>query len=534
MPPGGSGAPPPYDPKTQWHAYREQQKAAWRAQRDAWRAQRHAWKANYVGFYGPRVPSMVGPIILVGVGVIALLIVSGHLDAGVFWAWYGQWWPLLLIGAGLALLGEWALDMRRQTPVRRSGGFIGILIFLAFLGAISAAHNHFWGPFHADFGDGDFFNNFGLPEHDIDQPMDTRQIPANASIEIRVPRGDVSITAASEPNLEVQAHEVAFASSDRRAKQIFDAEATRVTVNGASVLIQAQDNSKGKVNLTVTVPQSAHVTVNAGWGDVTASGLGAGVDLTARGDIHLSSIGGPVVAHFVRGRHDVFAAQDIQGDITMEGDVNDITLSDIKGGISQNGDIPGDVSMENVAGPVHLHTSVTTVDTVALPGELTLNDDDLRIVGAKGQVRVTTHSKDVDLSQIDGDSNVVDRDGAIRVEPAGAYSVEATNNKGDVEITLPPNASATVSGRTHNGEVVTDFGLSVSGDEDKTVTGRIGSGAARITLSADNGDLHIRKGQPQEVLPAQSVAPAVPAAPNTGNERHLKSPKTQPAQPVTQ
>ena len=58
--------------------------AAWRAQRDAWRAQRHAWKANYVGAYGPRVPSVVGPVILVCVGVIALLVVTGHIDAGSF------------------------------------------------------------------------------------------------------------------------------------------------------------------------------------------------------------------------------------------------------------------------------------------------------------------------------------------------------------------------------------------------------------------------------------------------------------------
>jgi hypothetical protein len=36
MPPGGGVPPfPPYDPKTQWKAYREQQKAAWRAQREA-------------------------------------------------------------------------------------------------------------------------------------------------------------------------------------------------------------------------------------------------------------------------------------------------------------------------------------------------------------------------------------------------------------------------------------------------------------------------------------------------------------------
>ena len=112
-PPGGGV--PPYDPRTQWRVYREQQKAAWRAQRDAWKAQRHAWKAGYGGTYVPRVPSIVGPIILVGIGIVGLLIYSGHISASNFWSWYGHWWPLLLIAAGVALLGEWALDMRRTT-----------------------------------------------------------------------------------------------------------------------------------------------------------------------------------------------------------------------------------------------------------------------------------------------------------------------------------------------------------------------------------------------------------------------------------
>ena len=116
MPPGGGAPPPypPYDPKTQWRAYREQQKAAWRAQRDAWKAQRFAYKAGYGGVYAPRVPSIVGPVILITVGVVALLIVSGHIAASQFWSWYGHWWPLLLILAGLGLLAEWALDLRRK------------------------------------------------------------------------------------------------------------------------------------------------------------------------------------------------------------------------------------------------------------------------------------------------------------------------------------------------------------------------------------------------------------------------------------
>src|SRR5579863_4813468 len=112
MPPGGGPPIPPYDPKAQWRAYREQQKAAWRAQRDAWKTQKYAWKAGYGGVYGPRVPSMVGPVILICIGIIALLIMTGHLAAENFWEWYSRWWPVLLIVAGLALLAEWAIDLR--------------------------------------------------------------------------------------------------------------------------------------------------------------------------------------------------------------------------------------------------------------------------------------------------------------------------------------------------------------------------------------------------------------------------------------
>ncbi len=413
--------------------------------------------------------------------------------------------------------------------MRRSGGFIGILILLAIVGALAGVHNHFRGPWNGDFGGNDFFNVFGMPEHDSDQPVDNRTIPANASIEIVNPRGDVSITAGDQTNMEVQAHELAYANSDSEAKKIFDKEAAHVTVSGSAVLIQTANDSRGKVNLKITVPKTAKVTVNASKGDVTASGLGAGIDVTAPGDIHLNSMTGAVVAHFPNGRHDEFSAHDVQGDLTLNGDLNDLTLSEIKGSVTDDGDLLGDVHLESISGPVHLHTSVTTVELSELTGDLTLNSDDLRITEAKGPVRVTTHSKDVDLSQIYGDSTVEDRDGTISVEPAGAFGVEATNDKGDVELTLPPNASANVSGRTHNGDIITDYGLTVSGDEDKTVSGKIGSGTAHIVLSSDNGDLHIKKGP---AFPA--AAPGEPSAQAAPNARHLKSSKPLASQPVAQ
>lgn len=530
VPPGGGAPPPypPYDPKTQWRAYREQQRAAWRAQRDA-------WKAGYGGYYGPRVPSIVGPIILIGVGVVALLVVTGRVNAGDFWNWYGHWWPLLLIVAGLGLLAEWAIDLRRKTPVRRSGSFVGLIILLAALGLGAAGWSHAGSWFgHWNGDNGDFFNMFGQPEHENDQPAQTAQIPPNSTIDIESPRGDISITAGDGDAVEVQAHELAYAGSDDAAQKIFAAEAVQLKVSGTAVLIKSEANNNGRVNLTITVPKSAKVTVNGGHGDLTAAGLGAGLTASVpHGEVHLSTINGLVQVHLSSGGKD-FSAHQLEGDLIADGNCGDLTLSDIKGRVSTSGQIFGDVQIENVAGPVSVHTSVTDVQIASLPGELTFNSDDLRVSQSKGLVHVVTHSKDIDLNQVYGDSYAENRNGRISVEPAGPYSVEAKSSKGDVEITLPPDASATVIGHTHNGDVVTDYALVISGDEDKTVTGKIGSGQSRIDLSASNGDLRIKKGSAYPAAPAVAGSPAPPMPPATPSARHLKAPKAPLAAPVTQ
>jgi DUF4097 and DUF4098 domain-containing protein YvlB len=536
-PPGG-GAPPPYDPKTQWRVYREQQKAAWRAQRDAWKAQHHAWKADYTGVYGPRVPSIVGPVLLVAAGVVALLIYSGKIAAGQFWSWYGHWWPLLLIGAGLALLGEWALDLRRKTPVRRGGSFVGILVLLSIVGLVAAWGSNFWDPMRAEWGEhDDFFNMFGRPQHDMDQQVLNSQIPANAVVEIQNPRGDVSVTAGDGSEMQVQAHAVAYAESDTDANKIFASEAAHVTVSGNSVLVKSEGNSSGRMNLSVTVPKSARVVVNASRGDVTAAGLGAGANITAgHGDIHLNTIEGSVQVHFSTDKGD-FSAHQINGDITADGRCNDLTLSEVKGKIALNGDIFGDAHMENLTGPIHLHTSVTDLQMGELPGDMTLNDDDLRVTEAKGAVRVITHSKNVDLGQIYGDTYVEDRDGNISIEPAGVYSVEAKNmsGKGDLDVTLPPNASAAVSLHTHNGDIFSDYPSPSVEGESKSVTFQIGSGGSKINLTTDVGDVRIKKGSGFPATPPASVssssAPKSPVAPTAPR---LKAPKAPPEEPVTQ
>jgi DUF4097 and DUF4098 domain-containing protein YvlB len=110
---------------------------------------------------------------------------------------------------------------------------------------------------------------------------------------------------------------------------------------------------------------------------------------------------------------------------------------------------------------------------------------------------------------------VDDRDGNITIEPAGVYGVEARNSHGhgDIELTLPGNASATVDGRTRNGDIVSDFPLAISGDDSKTASGKIGSGQAKVTLSTDVGDVRIKRGETQGTVTAPPKTPAAPKAP---------------------
>jgi len=542
-PPSGQPGQPPYgapyggDPRDYWRYQKEQNKAAWRAQRDVWRAQRDAMRAQSRAM---RVPSVAGPIILISIGIIALLLITGRIDADQFWTWYGHWWPLLLIGIGLVALAEWAIDLRRDhPPARRFGGYFGIIVLLVILGTGLSGWHRFWGPLRAQFGDNndDFFNSLGEPQHDLDQPVLDTKVPANAQIEIQNPRGDVSITTGDDVNVSVHAHQVAFASSDATAQKIFDSQQAHVTVSGNAVVVKVDGNASGRTNLVLTVPRSASVNVNTGHGGVTVAGLGGNVDAEVQhGDLETTAIQGYVHARL--SNHGDFSAHEIQGNVTVEGNGGDLTLSDIHGKVDIEGDYTGDTHLERAGDTVHFHSSRTDMELARLPGDLSLNGDSLHATQVVGPVRVVcSRSKDIEMSQVYGDTFIEDRDARVELDMAGSFPVEVKNEKGDVEVSLPPGASQTVDAHTHNGDIVSDFPLSISGDDDKTMTGAIGKGGPKLVLSTAHADLRLRKGDdvpPLSTLTAPPKAPAAPRAPASPNVPHLKASKQTETAPVTQ
>ena len=519
---------PPYggDPRHWWRIQREQQRQAWRAQQQILRAQRRAL----------RRPSIVGPILLIAIGIVSLLLVTGRIPADGFWIWYGHWWPVLLIVLGVASLAEWFLDARSSNPGSRSfGGYIGLVVLLLILGSIAGHWSSDWAPFQwqTDSGD-DFFSAFQGPQHTRDMEPVTASVPAAAMLQVHIqdPRGDVQIATGDSNQISVISHATVYGGSDDNASKLFATHRPRIVVTGsaATILVDPADNFRS--NLTITLPRSASVNVNTAHGDVSVTGLNGNVEATvSHGDFQAASIGGTVHEHLV-GKGGSVSAHQIDGDFSADGLGDDVTLSDIRGQVRLNGDFTGDIHLERVAQAVHFHSTRTDLAVDGgLPGDLSMDLDSLHATQTLGALRLTTRSKDIELNQVFGPVDLTDSDGTVDLSLAGQFPVQVRNNKGDIELSLPPGFGYQVSGETHNGDIVSDFPLTISGDENKTVRGQIGKGGATIQLTTTNADLHLTRGPaapPRPALPLPAPPPAAPNAP------HLRLPHGQAADSATQ
>ena len=54
--------------------------------------------------------SIVGPLVILTVGIVFLLVQTGRLSWAHALDWYAGYWPFVMIGAGIILLIEWAID----------------------------------------------------------------------------------------------------------------------------------------------------------------------------------------------------------------------------------------------------------------------------------------------------------------------------------------------------------------------------------------------------------------------------------------
>jgi DUF4097 and DUF4098 domain-containing protein YvlB len=508
--------PPPsgYDPRDQRRFQRDQFRAQMRAQRDAVRAQRDQIRFQMHGLHRG---SVLGPILLIAIGMVFLLLETGRLDHQRFWEWYGHWWPLLLVGAGVLVLAEWVLDQYLlrdplRTPYRRSiGGSVVLLLILGIAGFIGhhVVAGERWdnGGWHFDQ---DRFDEFFGDKHESDQTLDLA-FPTGGSLAVVNPRGDVTIDGTSDDGrIHIAEHKQVYAHSDSDADSKAQQLSPSVVGEGAAISINIATLDGARADLVLTVPAAAAINVNANRGDIHVASIKSPVAVTANhGDIELSAITGAATAH-INGGGSSISAHSMGSGIAIEGHAQDVTLSDITGAVSITGEFFGTTHLDHINGAVHLHTSRTDLRAARLDGEVeSVPNEDLTVDQAAGPFALTTSYRNIRLDRIAGDVAVTDRNGTIDLTaapPLGAIDLEDRN--GSVKLTLPEHASFSVQAGTTNGDVDTDFPLTTSGSESrKSLSGTVGAGGPLVHITTTNGDLSVDKGT---VLPLPPPPPAPP------------------------
>jgi DUF4097 and DUF4098 domain-containing protein YvlB len=508
-----------------------------RAQRDAMRAQRRHLRYQ---MRAQRRRSLLGPLLMIALGVLFLLIQGGQIDDQLFWQRYGHWWPLLLLLAGVILLAEWAFDQSllrdpNQPRYRRSVGFGAVLLLIVFvvIGILATEGFRFRHPPDAVVIHGFTISPDSLDElfgdkHDSDQTLDL-PLSASGTLALVNPRGDVTLSGTSDDGrIHIAIHKQVYARDDSDA----DSKAQQLTptanFDGSALTVPSLDGARA--DLVLTVPAAALVKVTANRGDIHISSIKASVTATANhGNIELSAITGPVTA-YINNPGASLTAHSLGSGITVEGHAQDATFTDISGPVSVSGDFFGITHFQHINGPIKFHTSRATFQLVRLDGDAEIGPRaELSADQGVGPLVFTCNNHNIRLDRISGDINVTTHNGSIdltAVAPLGNTTLEDRN--GTVRVTMPQHAGFVVQANTTNGQIDDDLNLTPWGTgNSKSLTGTVGSGGPHLFITTTNGDISIHKGDVQPMplnppappkltlSPASVPTPAHPAKPHT-------------------
>jgi len=175
-------------------------------------------------------------------------------------------------------------------------------------------------------------------------------------------------------------------------------------------------------------------------------------------------------------------------DVTVEGSRGEVTVKVSEGDVEVYGG-RGRISLASIEGDIDLYDAEGEIKLFSLDGSVTVE----RVSG-----RVTVETTDGDIALLDVRSTgieAVSTDGDIElsgtIDPQGAYSF--SSHDGDIELTLPPSTSARFTIATWEGEVSSDFSMTLP----ERFSGRrlsftIGAGKAQVEVETFSGDIDIR------------------------------------------
>jgi hypothetical protein len=158
----------------------------------------------------------------------------------------------------------------------------------------------------------------------------------------------------------------------------------------------------------------------------------------------------------------------------------------------------GDVAVGGATAEVHASSGNGDVRVESGAGSVNASSGNgaVMVDGARGPVHASSGNGRVTVSTASGPVNASTGNGRVEVSIASRASgnMEFSSGNGSITVTLPSDFAAQVEASTGNGGFQSDFPLQVNGRiSSHRVSGRIGTGGGRMTLSTGNGSITLRR-----------------------------------------
>jgi len=443
--------------------------------------------------------SLIGPLLLVLIGVI-FLVRNLHPE-WLSWDLIARYWPFVLIVWGLLRVFEilvWRFSGKPLPQRGISGGEWALVVLISLAGlTFSFVHNRLprLAPVINIGGSAELFGEA------FDYPVPEQIRPAGSSVIVLDHlRGNVRIAGAQTSEIKVGGRKTVRAYRQADADKADATTPVEILQQGGELIIRsnqerAASDVRVSADLEITAPRDSIIRAAGRSGDYDVLNV-RGVDLKAdSGTVRLQDIAGPVRVDVRRSR--MVRAVNVKGDIEILGSGRDIELENVEGRVTVNGYYSGLLRARKLSKPMVFQSGVTELRLESLPGQMQMDLGDLSLEQVTGPVHLVAKSKDVTVKDFQGELRITVDRGDVHVSPrrAPAGPVDITTRNGDVTLSLPARAAFTLDASTGRGEVRNDYGPPLEAREEGaggTLRGSAGKGP-EIKLHTERGGITVRK-----------------------------------------
>lgn len=178
-----------------------------------------------------------------------------------------------------------------------------------------------------------------------------------------------------------------------------------------------------------------------------------------------------------------------ESDISVEGAQNGVRVETMEGDIVITA-CAGDISLHSVEGDVTVERSSGRLEANGTDGEVVVLgfDGEIYAQSIDGDIRLAdVASATVEAKTVDGD---VFYTGSVRDN--GRYKL--TTHDGDVVVSIPSGANATIYVATFEGEFEAEFPIQLQGAQgSRKFSFVLGDGSARLELNSFDGDIQLQR-----------------------------------------